>query len=125
MAPKRPRDLESNSNTNNDHEMSSSQSIHEIVKGSHVYEIKGYSIAKGMGVGKRMTSGKFTVGGYDWRILFYPDGYDQATEEYIGVVTYEFKLLDQSRKGKYGVHRRSRSTKTLTNQGNSWYVPYV
>ncbi|XP_026377717.1 BTB/POZ and MATH domain-containing protein 3-like [Papaver somniferum] len=113
MALKRPR--ASNSNTKNDHEMSTSRWIHETVKGSHEFKIKGYSLAKGMGVGKYMASGKFTVGGHEWVVHFYPNGNTEASKEYVSVflklispgqevrVLYEFKLLDQS-SSKYGVH---------------------
>ncbi|KAI3907167.1 hypothetical protein MKW98_018441, partial [Papaver atlanticum] len=40
----------------------SSKSINETVNGSHEYVIKGYSLAKGMGVGKFIKSSAFTVG---------------------------------------------------------------
>ncbi|KAI3942038.1 hypothetical protein MKW92_010069 [Papaver armeniacum] len=108
MAPKRQRVSKSNT----DDEMSSSQSIHEIVKGSHKYKIKGYSLAKGIGVGKYLSSGKFTVGGHEWVVLFNPDGNTEDSKEYISVYLelvsprqevrafYEFELLDQSGKKK-------------------------
>ncbi|KAI3961593.1 hypothetical protein MKW92_032787 [Papaver armeniacum] len=97
------------------HKVLFSESICETVKGSHEYKIKGYSLAKGMGVGKSMISRTFTVGGHDWFIRFHPDGYTQDSQEYISVflqpaspgevrATLEFKLQDQSGKGEYGVH---------------------
>ncbi|XP_026377713.1 BTB/POZ and MATH domain-containing protein 3-like [Papaver somniferum] len=113
MAPTRRR--VSKGNTNNDHGMSWSQSIHETVKGSHEYKIKGYSLAKGMGAGEYMASGEFTVGGHEWVILFNPDGNTEDSKEYVSVylelvspgqeavrALFEFKLLDQSGKNKYG-----------------------
>ncbi|KAI3936270.1 hypothetical protein MKW92_029598 [Papaver armeniacum] len=112
MAPRWPR--VSKSNTNN-LEMSSSQSIYETVEGCHEYMIKGYSLAKGMGVSKYMTSGVFTVGGHEWVIHLYPDGSNQDRKEYISVYVklvsirkevralYEFKLLDQSGKQNHVV----------------------
>ncbi|MCL7043639.1 hypothetical protein MKW94_019522 [Papaver nudicaule] len=94
-APKNPRVSESNT----DHEMSSSKSIYETLNGSHKYIIEGFSMAKGMGVGNFMTSGKFRVG----------DGRDEANQEYVSVflrldspgevrASFEFKLQDQSGK---------------------------
>ncbi|XP_026458852.1 BTB/POZ and MATH domain-containing protein 3-like [Papaver somniferum] len=114
IAAKRPRVSKSNQ------EIWTSESIYETVKGSHEYKIKGYSLAKGMGVGKSMSSGRFTAAGNDWVILFYPDGYNQASEEYVSVffklvssrvvrASFELKLLDHSGKGKYGDPSLSKS----------------
>ncbi|MCL7043956.1 hypothetical protein MKW94_029089, partial [Papaver nudicaule] len=108
-----------------------SHSVYETVEGSHEYKITGYSLAKGMGVGQSMTSWKFTVGGYDWVLRFYPDGYDQAYQEYVGVflelvspgkvrASYEFKIMDQSGKG---IHRlRSSTSIKKFNIETFWYV---
>lgn len=41
-------------------------------------EITGYSLVRGLRVGNCVESTTFSVGGYDWRIEFYPDG---KTEE--------------------------------------------
>lgn len=49
-------------------------------KGTHIFEIAGYSLKKGMGVDKFVRSAVFTVGGYDWSIRFYPDGTAESTE---------------------------------------------
>ncbi|XP_026410295.1 BTB/POZ and MATH domain-containing protein 3-like [Papaver somniferum] len=60
MAPNAAnRQRVSTSNTKG-HEISWSQLFYETVKGSHEFKINGYSLAKGMGVGKYKTSGKFT-----------------------------------------------------------------
>ncbi|KQJ95632.1 hypothetical protein BRADI_3g18256v3 [Brachypodium distachyon] len=53
----------------------------EKEKGAHVFEISGYSLKKGMGVGKFVQSATFTVGGYDWSIRVYPDGLTAVTKE--------------------------------------------
>ncbi|KAI3868576.1 hypothetical protein MKX03_017266, partial [Papaver bracteatum] len=93
----------------------SSESIFETVEGSHEYKIKGYSLAKGMGVGKFTSSRTFTVGGHDWLIIFYPDGNCEDNEEYASVylklvnttnrgdvrALFAFKLMDQSGKGEH------------------------
>ncbi|KAI3951495.1 hypothetical protein MKX01_018611 [Papaver californicum] len=133
MAPraaKRPRVSKSNTN---DHEMSSSQSFNETVKRSHEYKINGYILTKGMGVGECITNGKFIVSGYDWVIVFYPDGHTQADEEYVSLfiklvspgevrAVFEFKLLEQ-RKGEYVVHISS-IPKTFSAVNPTWYVRY-
>ncbi|KAI3894993.1 hypothetical protein MKX03_028013, partial [Papaver bracteatum] len=98
------------------HSILSSLSIFETVKGFHEYNIKGYSLAKGMGVGKYRSSRTFTVGGHDyWAINFYPDGKTQDIQEYVSLylellspgevrAAFEFKFLDQSGKGKHAIH---------------------
>ncbi|EMS47630.1 BTB/POZ and MATH domain-containing protein 2 [Triticum urartu] len=53
---------------------SSSRCTTETAKGTHVLEIVGYSLEKGLGIGKFVQSAIFTVGGYDWTLRFYPDG---------------------------------------------------
>ncbi|CAL5007573.1 unnamed protein product [Urochloa decumbens] len=57
-------------------------SIHttEAETGTHSFKIVGYTLNKGIGVGKPIRSGIFTVGGYNWVILFYPDGFFENTE---------------------------------------------
>ncbi|KAL3812709.1 hypothetical protein ACJIZ3_013977 [Penstemon smallii] len=82
------------------------------VKGTHRFEIQGYSLTKGMGVGKCVSSDTFSVGGHLWQIQFYPDGYLKVDESgqiyvslYIKLVSkweeeirtcFEYVLLDQS-----------------------------
>ncbi|MCL7027693.1 hypothetical protein MKW94_014159, partial [Papaver nudicaule] len=100
--------------------MSSSQLIFETVKGSHEFKIQGYSQARGTGAGRFKTSAKFTVGRCDWVVAFYPDGYNQASKEYVSMfvklvspteasASYDFKLLDQ--RGK-GIHKLNNGPKT-------------
>ncbi|XP_026458854.1 BTB/POZ and MATH domain-containing protein 3-like [Papaver somniferum] len=113
MAPNAAKRQRVSKSNTNDQEMSSSQLFYETVKGSHEFKINGYSLAKGMGVGKYKTSGKFTVGGHDWMIYFYPDGYDQASKESVSFYTnlespgevevralFELNLQNQNRKGQ-------------------------
>ena len=42
-----------------------------------VFEIFDYSQHRGMGNGEFISSSTFSVGGYDWAIRFYPDGFNQ------------------------------------------------
>lgn len=53
--------------------------------GSHTFEISGYSLKKGIGVGEFIQSSTFTVGGYDWVIRVYPDGSCDAVKDYVSV----------------------------------------
>ncbi|KAL4272866.1 hypothetical protein GQ457_13G028990 [Hibiscus cannabinus] len=95
----------------------SSTSRTETVNGSHEFKIRGYSLAKGMGVGKYIASDTFMVGGYEWAIYFYPDG--KSAEDNASYVSlfialasegtdvralFELTLLDQSGKDHHKVH---------------------
>ncbi|KAJ7971951.1 BTB/POZ and MATH domain-containing protein [Quillaja saponaria] len=95
----------------------SSRSVTETVNGSHNFVIKGYSLAKGIGVGKHIASENFTVGGYQWAIYFYPDGKNPEDNSlYVSVfialasdgtdvrALFELTLVDQSGQGKHKVH---------------------
>ncbi|XP_078181927.1 BTB/POZ and MATH domain-containing protein 2-like [Carex rostrata] len=57
----------------------------ETITGSHVFQIYGYSRFKGIGMGKPIKSDIFTVGGYNWIIVFYPDGKTNDDKEYISI----------------------------------------
>ncbi|KAM0923656.1 hypothetical protein ACQ4PT_005391 [Festuca glaucescens] len=54
-------------------------------QGSHVFRIFGYSQHKGIGVGKFIRSGAFSVEGHDCAIRFYPDGFSQGSSHCISV----------------------------------------
>lgn len=116
----------------------SSTSRTETVNGSHEFKIKGYSLAKGMGVGKYMASDTFMVGGYEWAIYFYPDGKsaeDNATyvSLFIALASegtdvralFELTLLDQSGKDRHKVHSHfgrmlESGPYTLKYRGSMW-----
>ncbi|XBH98050.1 hypothetical protein VPH35_127622 [Triticum aestivum] len=55
------------------------------VEGVHVFKIRRYSHHKGMGIGKVIGSGSFSVGGHEWEIRFYPDGDGQHNEDHIAI----------------------------------------
>ena len=42
-------------------------------RGTHTFKIVGYSLHRGLGVGRYVRSATFDVGGYLWRIEYYPD----------------------------------------------------
>uniref|UniRef100_A0A7I4F209 BTB domain-containing protein n=1 Tax=Physcomitrium patens TaxID=3218 RepID=A0A7I4F209_PHYPA len=115
-----------------------SRCVTETVNGSHHFTINGYSLAKGMGVGKYIASESFSVGGYQWAIYFYPDGKNAEDNSlYVSVfialasegtdvrALFELTLLDQSGKGKHKVHSHfDRSLEsgpyTLKYRGSMW-----
>lgn len=110
----------------------------ETVNGSHRFVIQGYSLAKGMGVGKHIASDTFTVGGHQWAIYFYPDGKNpEDNSTYVSLfialasegtdvrALFELTLVDQSGKEKHKVHSHfDRSLEsgpyTLKYRGSMW-----
>ncbi|KAE9606241.1 hypothetical protein Lal_00025033 [Lupinus albus] len=115
-----------------------SRSVTHTVNGSHKFVIQGYSLAKGMGVGKHIASDLFAVGGYHWAIYFYPDGKNpEDNSTYVSVfialasdgtdvrALFELTLVDQSGQGKHKVHSHfDRSLEsgpyTLKYKGSMW-----
>ncbi|GAB2220132.1 hypothetical protein Droror1_Dr00007775 [Drosera rotundifolia] len=89
----------------------------ETVTGSHQFVITGYSLSKGTGIGRYITSEVFNVGGYSWAMYFYPDG--KSPEDNAAFVSlfialasegtdvralFELKLLDQSGNERHKIH---------------------
>lgn len=125
-------------NVDHDSGDSCSKSINETVNGSHQFTIRGYSLAKGMGPGKYISSDTFTVGGYDWAIYFYPDGKNiEDSSMYVSVfialasegtdvrALFELTLMDQNGKGKHKVHSHfdralESGPYTLKYRGSMW-----
>ncbi|KAK9683344.1 hypothetical protein RND81_10G133800 [Saponaria officinalis] len=119
-------------------DVSVSKSIIETVNGSHHFEIKGYSLSKGMGPGKYISSDTFTVGGYDWAIYFYPDGKNPEDNSlYVSVfialasegtdvrALFELTLVDQTGKQEDKVHSHfarnlDSGPYTLKYKGSMW-----
>lgn len=117
---------------------SRSLSVTQTVNGSHNFTIKGYSLAKGMGVGKHIASENFSVGGYQWAIYFYPDGKNpEDNSAYVSVfialasdgtdvrALFELTLLDQGLHPKHKVHSHfdralESGPYTLKYRGSMW-----
>ncbi|KAF9673320.1 hypothetical protein SADUNF_Sadunf10G0011800 [Salix dunnii] len=115
-----------------------SSSITETVNGSHEFKIGGYSLSKGMGVGKYVASDTFYIGGYAWAIYFYPDGKSpEDNSTYVSLfialasegtdvrALFELSLMDQSGKERHKVHShfgRALETGpyTLKYRGSMW-----
>ncbi|KAJ7972837.1 BTB/POZ and MATH domain-containing protein [Quillaja saponaria] len=116
----------------------SSTSITDTVRGFHQFKITGYSLSKGLGIGKYIASDTFSVGGYEWAIYFYPDG--KSVEDNAAYVSlfialasegtdvralFELTLLDQSGKERHKVHSHFERTLdsgpyTLKYRGSMW-----
>ncbi|XP_042007331.1 BTB/POZ and MATH domain-containing protein 2-like [Salvia splendens] len=108
------------------------------VNGTHDFKITGYSLSKGIGIGKYVASDTFMVGGYSWAVYFYPDGKsaeDNATyvSLFIALASegtdvralFELTLLDQSGRERHKVHShfgRALETGpyTLKYRGSMW-----
>ncbi|KAI4365663.1 hypothetical protein MLD38_021628 [Melastoma candidum] len=122
----------------NNNSPTTSTSITDTINGSHEFKITGYSLMKGMGIGKYRASDTFGVGGYQWAIYFYPDG--KSVEDNAGYVSlfialasegtdvralFELTLLDQSGKERHKVHSHFGRTLesgpyTLKYRGSMW-----
>ncbi|MCL7028566.1 hypothetical protein MKW94_002861, partial [Papaver nudicaule] len=118
--------------------LTTSTSLTETVNGSHQFKITGYSLSKGLGIGKYIASDTFNVGGYAWAIYFYPDG--KSLEDNAAYVSlfialasegtdvralFELTLLDQSGKERHKVHSHFGRTLesgpyTLKYRGSMW-----
>jgi speckle-type POZ protein len=115
-----------------------SRSVTETVRGSHQYTVKGFSMAKGVGAGRYVSSDTFAVGGYHWAVYLYPDGKNpEDNANYVSVFValasdgadvralFELTLLDQSGRGRHKVHSHfDRSLQagpyTLKYRGSMW-----
>ncbi|KAG9457435.1 hypothetical protein H6P81_001943 [Aristolochia fimbriata] len=118
--------------------ITSSTSLTHTANGSHEFKITGYSLSKGLGIGKYIASETFEVGAYQWAIYFYPDGKsmeDHATyvSLFIALASegtdvralFELKLLDQSGKERHKVHSHfgrmlESGPYTLKYRGSMW-----
>ncbi|TVU42606.1 hypothetical protein EJB05_09024, partial [Eragrostis curvula] len=69
-------------------------------RGAHVFEVADYSLHLGLGVGRFIRSATFDVGGYDWCIRFYPDGYSDEYKDYFAVAI-ELLTADAVVSGSY------------------------
>lgn len=117
---------------------STSTSITDTVNGSHHFTINGYTLSKGMGVGKYIASETFVVGGYEWAIYFYPDGKSpEDNSVYVSLfialasegtdvrALFELTLLDQSGNEKHKTHTHfdrmlESGPYTLKYRGSMW-----
>ncbi|VAI38436.1 unnamed protein product [Triticum turgidum subsp. durum] len=88
-------------------------------QGMHAFHVLGYSKHRGMGKDPDsfIRSRIFTVGGHDWAIRLYPDGYGKACPDYISVylelmsnstkvrASCDLRLVDQCTGSSSSVHK--------------------
>ncbi|CAN6229631.1 unnamed protein product [Urochloa humidicola] len=53
---------------------SSSTCLAQSITATHDFKVTNFSLLKGMGVGRFVSSSTFTAGACDWKIKLYPDG---------------------------------------------------
>uniref|UniRef100_A0A0E0M7V5 BTB domain-containing protein n=1 Tax=Oryza punctata TaxID=4537 RepID=A0A0E0M7V5_ORYPU len=75
-------------------------------------KIDGYSLTKGIPTCSSLKSSQFTVGGYRWRIDYYPNGYCADSADYISL----FLLLDESATKNVKVQAKWRFQISYTGQ---------
>ncbi|CAL5051164.1 unnamed protein product [Urochloa decumbens] len=75
----------------------------ETARGAHVFTIAGYSRHRGLGAGQSVRSAPFAVGGFDWCVRFYPDGYSSA-EDHAGHVAVFLHLLTKNVQARASAH---------------------
>ncbi|XP_044375145.1 BTB/POZ and MATH domain-containing protein 1-like [Triticum aestivum] len=82
-----------------------------VVRGTHTFKIAGYSLQRGLGIGRYLSSAAFDVGGYFWCIEYYPDGeMEMENGDYASIALdfastnsevrayFEVRLADQANK---------------------------
>jgi speckle-type POZ protein len=99
-----------------------------------VFDILDYSKQRGMGNSHKsfIRSESFTVGGYDWAIRFYPDGYGKSSKDYISVylellseievmASCDLRLVDQRTRLASSVHKTG--TRIFRSHGHTKFAP--
>lgn len=94
-----------------------STSVAQTVRGTHQFELVGYSLKKGLGVGEFVRSGTFAVGGYKWSVRFYPGGFGPAHKAFVSVFVklmsnkakatarFDLRLIDRATGLSHSVYR--------------------
>ncbi|KAG8099835.1 hypothetical protein GUJ93_ZPchr0013g36844 [Zizania palustris] len=113
--------------------VSSSTIVAQVVSGSHVIKIDGYSRIKGLFEnGNCVSSTSFSVGGDSWIIDFYPNGDAKESEDYLSFhlsldsdcakdvkAIFSFKLLDKNG-GPVTLYSTTSSICTFNINGLAW-----
>lgn len=71
----------------NSRSKTTSRTVTDTIVGEHTHTIVGYSLIKGIGDGEPIASERFTVGGHEWVLLFYPDGKRSSSADITGPAT--------------------------------------
>ncbi|CAN6236305.1 unnamed protein product [Urochloa humidicola] len=107
----------------------SSRCVTGSVTAAHNFEVTNFSQLDGMGARKFVSSSTFSIGGYDWRVDFYPDGnkkedggvHVSAFLYFVGgidgvTVKLSFSLLGKDNQ----VSKQVRDTRTFPSVGSDW-----
>ncbi|KAG2577546.1 hypothetical protein PVAP13_6NG104800 [Panicum virgatum] len=92
----------------------------EKAQGTHTFDVFGYSLHRGMGIGRRVSSGVFSVGGHDWTIHFYPDGYSERCKDCISV---HLELLSKGAVRASCDLRPAAEHRVFNQNDSSWMAP--
>ncbi|CAN6215016.1 unnamed protein product [Urochloa humidicola] len=92
----------------------------ETARGAHVFRIAGYSLHRGLGAGQSVRSTPFAIGGFDWCVRFYPDGYS-SSEDHAGHVAVFLHLLTKNARARASAEFRL--IDQATGQSSSSTVP--
>ncbi|TVU42645.1 hypothetical protein EJB05_09064, partial [Eragrostis curvula] len=114
-----------------DQETTVSRCTIKKAQGTHAFEIVDYTLQKGIGVGNFVRSGTFTVGGYDWAIRFYPDGFTDYTKGRAAVylelmnedaevrALYDLRLVNQASGSKESISSETDPTALGSSNGGT------
>ncbi|KAJ1276466.1 hypothetical protein BS78_05G217000 [Paspalum vaginatum] len=121
--------------------LTASAIVAEAVTGSHVLEIKGYSLSKGLGNGKFVRSSTFSVGGHRWCIRYFPDCQtsdcadwisvflvlDHAADDSVDVkAQFQFSVLDNINEPVPRFRQRSLMASSFSAKNRSWgYIKFA
>jgi speckle-type POZ protein len=107
--------------------------VAEAVTGSHVLQIKGYSLTKGLGIGKFIKSSTFCVCGHRWYIRYYPDGDCLDSADWISIylqhdhtdavdvkARFKFSVLDDIGEPVPTFSQKSCMRTFSSSKGGSW-----
>ncbi|KAM0873882.1 hypothetical protein ACQ4PT_037782 [Festuca glaucescens] len=97
---------------------SASRIVGKAASGFHLLRIDAYSQTKTVPAGRNINSGNFSIGGYSWRVKYYPNAPDvsSANPDYISLylllqgydkpnlqAQYKFSILDHAGNVAYGL----------------------
>ncbi|KAL6659511.1 hypothetical protein ACP70R_003551 [Stipagrostis hirtigluma subsp. patula] len=78
------------------------------VRGTHQFEVVGYSLIRGLAAGEFVRSGTFVAGGHRWSVRFYPGGFSPPHRAHVSAFVklmgnglpawarFELRLLDRA-----------------------------
>ncbi|GJN26387.1 hypothetical protein PR202_gb14314 [Eleusine coracana subsp. coracana] len=67
--------------------------LSQKITGAHNFVITNFSQLDGMGIGKYVSSGNFTIGGCSWKLNFYPDG-EGETKDKVAYTSVFYRFLE-------------------------------